>query len=116
MKDAARDTAHRASRQNLVLENIFCLSIQLVSELVDSGYLVFESCSGRIAEQTSDRFSDERCPIRCDVVDLFREIVGNRDVYAHTIKVRQECVEGQRRGLCGSNAGYLGHAMMGLPV
>lgn len=43
MMDAEHDTTHRASRNNLVLENIFCFSIQLVRELVDPSYFVFES-------------------------------------------------------------------------
>ena len=42
MKGAERDTTRRASRNNLVLENILCFSIQFVSELIDPRYFVFK--------------------------------------------------------------------------
>jgi hypothetical protein len=95
MKGAERDTTHRASRNDLVLENIFCFSIQLVSELVDPSDFVLQGCSGRIAEKTSDRFSHEGRPICRNMVDLLRKIIGNCDVYAHVIKVSQEHAEPQ---------------------
>jgi hypothetical protein len=87
MKDAEPGTTHHVSRNDLVLENVLRFSIQLVSELVDPSDLVFDSGSIRIAEQTPDRFSDEGCPIRRNLVDLFGEIVGNGDVDAHSILV-----------------------------
>lgn len=43
MKDAERDTTHHASRDDLILEDFFRFSIQLVSKLVDQSYFVFES-------------------------------------------------------------------------
>ena len=43
VKDAGPGTTHLASRNDLVLENILCFSIQLVSELVDPSHLVLES-------------------------------------------------------------------------
>lgn len=43
MKDAEHDTTHRASRNDLVLKDIFCFSIQLVSKLVDPSYFILES-------------------------------------------------------------------------
>ena len=43
MKDAARDTTHRASRSDLILQDFLCFSIQLVGKPVDPSYFVFES-------------------------------------------------------------------------
>lgn len=87
MKDAERDTTHRASRNDLVLEDVFCFSIQLVSKLVDARYFVFERCSGRVAEKAANRFSHEGGSVGRNLVDLFCEIIRNGDVCAHTIKV-----------------------------
>jgi len=96
MKDAERDATHRVSRNDLILENIFRFSIELVRELADPSYFIFESRCGGVAEKTSNRFRHERCPVRRNMVDLFSEIIGNGDGYAHTIKVSQERTETQR--------------------
>ncbi len=89
MKDAEPDTAHRASRNDLVLEDFFCFSIQLVGKLIDPSYLVLESCSGSVAEQASNCFRHECGSVSRNVIDLFRKIIGDCDVHAHTIKVSQ---------------------------
>jgi len=96
MKDAGRDTTHHASRNYLVLENVFGFSIKFVSKLVDPSYFVFESCCGRVAEEASNRFSDKGRSICRNMIDLFSEIIGDGDLYAHIIKVSQECSETQR--------------------
>jgi hypothetical protein len=83
-------TAHRASRNDLVLENIFRFSIQLVSELIDPRYLFFESWTGRVAEEPSNRLGHERRPVCRQVVDLFGEIVRDGDLHAHGFKVSED--------------------------
>ena len=92
---AEPDTAHRVSRDDLVLEYICRFSIQLVGELIDPRHVVVERSLRRIAKEAADRFSDECTAIRSDVIDPFCEIVGDRDLDRHTAKVSEECGHSQ---------------------
>lgn len=81
--DAERDTTHRVSRQNLVLQDVFCFPIELVSEFVDPRDFVFRRWLRRIVKKPANRFGDESGPVMRYLIDLFGQIVRNRDLYTH---------------------------------
>jgi hypothetical protein len=72
--NGGRDTTRRASRNDLVLEDVFRLTIQFIRELIDSLDLV-RNLTGGIPQQTSHRLRDESRAIPCYAVDLLGELV-----------------------------------------
>ncbi|HUP59330.1 MAG TPA: hypothetical protein VNA69_02795 [Thermoanaerobaculia bacterium] len=58
--------------RDLILENVFRFSIQLIGKLVDSSHLITGVRFGRFAEKPANRFRDERRAIGRDLIDLLR--------------------------------------------
>src|SRR5689334_7167454 len=69
----ARGKAHRASRDDLILENVLSLSVELFRKRIDALGLV--GCGFGITKHAFDCLRDECRTVRGHVIDLLYEIV-----------------------------------------
>lgn len=81
--DGEPGTTPRASRNDLIPEDVFCLTIQLVSQFVDATNFILTGRLGRLMQKPPHRFGYERRPVIRDMVDLFRQLVRKSDLHAH---------------------------------
>jgi hypothetical protein len=73
----------RETSDDLILENVFCFAIQLVSQFIDASDLVRNDRVGRLVQKTPDGLGYEGGSVIRNVVDLFCQFIGKSDLHAH---------------------------------
>lgn len=83
-RDDERDTVLRESRNDLILQNIFGFSIELVSNTVYAGDLVYIDNFFCVTKKATNGLYDECGTIAGEVVDSRHELVGKIHLNGHT--------------------------------
>jgi hypothetical protein len=92
------ETTRRVSRNDLILENVLCFAIQLVSQFVDASDLVRNDRIGRVVQKTPDGLGYEGGSVIRNVVDLFCQFIRKSDLHAHGSNGKPQRREVQRDG------------------
>ena len=81
--DGGPETTRRVSRNDLILEHVFCFAIQLVSQFIDASDLIRNDRVDRVVQKTPDGLGYEGGSVIRNVVDLFCQFIRKSDLHAH---------------------------------